>query len=666
MRTFWSQIKHSQGWAFRGLSLLVVALACVVFLADQLLFDHPYAVMAEYQGAGVKTLQVQLETKKGLQAQELRENRSGDLTTVGRASFKTRRPAEVFVFSLLDAQGKALPASQFVKVSVTNRWGQASPAATTFAGDAVRVSPVAGSWAQAWQLNGLKFGLVFLLTLVGGSVLQRARSLEAHRWSLLGIWALVVLLTLMAGEVISDRPIYGDGVGQLRAAYNLYMHGVFAEQLGNPPQPDNFIEPFPAFVNSIYMRIMDAWGLGPLAFDHLHWGPLAIWVKQVNMFWVMLGQLTLGVFVYAQTRRWTWAAAAMVLAHVFFFGNYRVVDTFYTEVQGGVLLLMSSVALFYTVERKSLWAAGSAGVLLALLALTKASFYYINVIALLVLVGVLWFAVKSQQMDSYQRALRLGVLVLVGYVVVLGPWIARNHALFGSTAISDRGGVVLYIRATKNQMTAEEVRGALYLYGPSLYQHLGNKWGYAKPSNNELDPNEGAWIRVNRNRSPHSFFASVKAELKQAMSVPDANGKTKTLNEVAADMNRTAIASILNQPLKHLGMSFVFLWRGMWGVSPIDFYGVKAHHDLIVAELGLLSFYAMAFVFLVMAWVKRRLSMIMLSLLALGGVSFYAGLSHFLPRYMLPFYPVFVLLALLQFKSMGSAIYHRLRAWRRD
>jgi hypothetical protein len=132
----------------------------------------------------------------------------------------------------------------------------------------------------------------------------------------------------------------------------------------------------------------------------------------------------------------------------------------------------------------------------------------------------------------------------------------------------------------------------------------------------------------------------------------------------AEELARKAIASILDQPLKHLGMSFVFLWRGMWGVSPIDFYVVKAHHDLIVAELGLLSFYAMAFVFLVMAWVKRRLSMIMLSLLALGGVSFYAGLSHFLPRYMLPFYPVFVLLALRQFKSMGSVFYHRLRAWR--
>lgn len=160
-------------------------------------------------------------------------------------------------------------------------------------------------------------------------------------------------------------------------------------------------------------------------------------------------------------------------------------------------------------------------------------------------------------------------------------------------------------------------------------------------------------MRVNRNRSPNSFFASVKQELVQALSVPDDQGRTMTMNQVAADMNRKAIASILDNPVKHVGMSFVFLWRGMWGVAPVDFYGVKPHRDLVLAELAMLMFYVLATVFLLRALLRRDVPALMLGLLTLGGVGFYAGLSHFLPRYMVQLYPSFVLMASLQLFAMS-------------
>lgn len=639
----WAQVGPM---GFGLMATAMVAMACLAFVVDEVAFHHRYAVTVEYPGQGVQAVQVNFEGKRGLLWQEVLNNRSASTNVVAHATFKSRKPVETVQVSLLGAAGQALTQGQFQRVVVKTRWGEAVPRSVSE--PAVTVRPVPGTWTQVLKRNGVKWALVCVLTAVMVGVLLVHQQAHRHRWPLMALFAWVVLLTLMAGEVISERPIYGDGVGQLRAAYNLFTHHVFAEQLGSPPVPDNFIEPLSAFVNSLYFRVLSGSGVGPMAFEDLHRGSLVYLAKQINLLWVLVGQLALAVFVYAKTQKLWLAAAVVLLAHVFFFGSYRVVDTYYTELQGGVLLLLASMALDQLFAQWGWRSSLMSGVLLALLALTKASFYYINLVVLLVVAGALMLGARWYHRITVKRAGALALLVVLSYAAVLGPWMARNHALFGSAAVSDRGGIVLYIRATKNQMTAEEIRGAFYLYGPSVYQRLGAKWAYARPLANELDPNEGAWMRVNRNRSPNSFFASVRKELAQAMSWPDAQGRTQTLNEVAADMNRKAIASILDNPVKHVGMSFVFLWRGMWGIPPVDFYGVKGHHDLMVAEVSMLAIYLLSLMFVFWALFKRDVPALMLGLLAFGGVAFYTGLSHFLPRYMVQFYPAMVLMASLQ------------------
>jgi hypothetical protein len=640
----WSQVGSRGFWLS---AFAMVALACLAFVVDEVAFHHPYAVTVEYPGQGVQAVQVNFEGKRGLLGQEVLNNRSGSVdAVVARASFKSRRPVVSVQVALMDAAGQAITQGQFHRVVVKTRWGEAVPVSVTES--VVTVKPLQGTWDQALKRNGVKWALVLVLTVVFVGVIQTHQQAQKHRWPLIALFSWVILLTLMAGEVVSDRTIYGDGVGQLRATYNLFTHNVFAEQLGSPPAPDNFIEPLPAFVNSLYFHVLSWTGIGPLAFDDLHWGGLVYLAKQINLLWVFVGQLALAVFVYVKTQKLWVTATVVLLAHVFFFGSYRVVDTYYTELQGGVLLLLSSMALHQLFEQWGWRSALLSGVLLALLALTKASFYYINLVVILVVAGALLLGALWHQRITVKRAAALALVVVLSYAAVLGPWMARNHAHFGSAAVSDRGGVVLYIRATKNQMTAEEIRGAFYLYGPSIYHHFGNAWAYARPTSNELDPQVGAWMRVNRNRSPNSFFATVRNELSQAMAATDAQGRPMTLNQVAAEMNRKAISSILENPVKHVGMSFVFLWRGMWGVAPVDFYGVKSHRDLIVTELAMLAFYLLAALFVLRALVKRDIPTLMLGLLTVGGVAFYAGLSHFLPRYMVQFYPVIVLMASLQ------------------
>lgn len=628
--------------------LLLVVLSLAGYLLDEWAFNHRYFVQLDYQGRGVHAAEVQFYTDDEVVHTERLVNRKGDAPSVRqRLQFRTREDVVGFSAVLLDQTGQVVQPALFNEVLVKTKWGQVQQLSVASNPLRLEVGTTHATLQGLLKRNGSKLLLALLAASVVLVVLSRLQSLRPHRWALLFLFSLVMMLTLMSGEVISDRTIYGDGVGQLRAAYNLYAHNVFAEQLGNPPVPDNFIEPFPAFVNSLYFRLLE-WRLqAPLEFAQMHWGNLVYLVKQIHLMWIFVGQMSLALFVYALSRKAWLAAVSVLLAQVFFFGNYRVVDTYYTELQGGVLLLLSSMALYFTVLRFGIWPSVASGFLLALLALTKASFYYINLVVLLVLALVLLYVAWAEKRFTIKKAIAVWFAVLVAYAAVLGPWVARNYALFNSPAISDRGGIVLYIRATKNQMNAEEVRGALYLYGPRLYHRLGEWWPYARPLADELDPNTGAWMRVNRNSSPNSFFAQVRNELSTEMAVIGEGGKTKTLNEVAKDMNQRALDSIKADPIKHLGISMVFLWRGMWDVVPANFPFLSETSDAIFSESILFSIYLFAVLGMLFAILNRNMRLFSLGCLGFGGVMFYALLSHFLPRYMLVFYPVLILFTMV-------------------
>ena len=56
----------------------------------------------------------------------------------------------------------------------------------------------------------------------------------------------------------------------------------------------------------------------------------------------------------------------------------------------------------------------------------------------------------------------------------------RNHTLFGVTAIADRGGLSLYTRVLKDEISdAAEFRGAFYAWTPSVVRPVvGRVWGH--------------------------------------------------------------------------------------------------------------------------------------------------------------------------------------------
>ena len=59
------------------------------------------------------------------------------------------------------------------------------------------------------------------------------------------------------------------------------------------------------------------------------------------------------------------------------------------------------------------------------------------------------------------------ILLLLSTAAVITPWSERNARLFGTRAITDRGGEVLLLRAYEDQVSPDEYRGVWCVYAPS-------------------------------------------------------------------------------------------------------------------------------------------------------------------------------------------------------
>ena len=107
-----------------------------------------------------------------------------------------------------------------------------------------------------------------------------------------------------------------------------------------------------------------------------------------------------------------------------------------------LLLTALGLALLLTVQRPDYLRAWGSGVLLGLLALTRASYSYaIPLLALLFFVSI-W----RQPGGRRQLAIGLGGFCLAAALVVF-PWMWRNQHHFDRFFITERGGYQLNVRA---------------------------------------------------------------------------------------------------------------------------------------------------------------------------------------------------------------------------
>lgn len=104
-------------------------------------------------------------------------------------------------------------------------------------------------------------------------------------------------------------------------------------------------------------------------------------------------------------------------------------------------------------------------------ALTRPTFGYVLYLAVLALGGAaLWRLFRRQPLVPLLLA---GVALVIGYGVVIAPWLWRNHQLFGLTAITGPyGGYILAQRVAYNAMSVREWLASLLFWLPDFGDSL--------------------------------------------------------------------------------------------------------------------------------------------------------------------------------------------------
>jgi hypothetical protein len=428
----------------------------------------------------------------------------------------------------------------------------------------------------------------------------------------------------------SERLIEKDGFQNLAMAYNFVQHGTMSLDEDKPPEslaPSRYREPLPVVVLSAF--VLGSKTLHDAQLSDLEEGPGAKVIKFSNLFW---GLLLIVIVSFATWRMtgWRWMAAPAILISCRPFTND--VDTLYTEIAAAAILALASYLCWRALRLQTGRAFFIAGLGLGAYVLTKASFLYVfaAVIVVYIVSGLLYVRDK----EGRRRIWRFAALTVVGTALFCSPWMVRNQIQFGSPEIADRGGSVLWTRAVKNGMTWDEYRGMYFLYAPWPFRpYVGIVVGYK-----QSDLYEGnALQRLRRNTVESDKAASLEGRVEDTVSYYhrakavrmrtqlelQAAGHPNPIHEADERVKQMAIEAIKADPLKHLAMTPVFLLRGAGYMFPF---------------LALMLIYA---------WRRRDGPLAAFLMPSLGLIGFYALLSHFIPRYADPSWPIVAICLML-------------------
>lgn len=428
--------------------------------------------------------------------------------------------------------------------------------------------------------------------------------------------AAIVAISAVWIAGIDGSPIRRDASQSLRMALNLERHGVVSMSEDMPVRPSMYREPLPVLTEAAAIRIVDSI-LGPADVNEYFQGERARWIKYQNLVW----SAVLFLAVFWVTRELTSSFLLALLAAVismkpFAPGAGIGVNSLLTELPGTALLILTSFLLVKALRSGSGWGFALCGAVFGLLALTKAAFLYIaGGTAVLLLIAHCFTATRW----IGARPIHIAVLASA-FAVIVTPWMARNLVTFGSFQISERGGLMVYWRGLFNQMTADEYKGALYVWAPRQIRHAVGSLLSFSPADLERG---GRLQRLNSDESASFFKEDLAAELQGR---PDATltlyrqGRAERVRlealyaseqhpypMLAADQHMFArgVEMLKNHPVRAITSVPLFVWRGapfMWPLLAIALvYGIWCRRQALTAFVfpgfALLCFHALLSLF---------------------------------------------------------------------
>lgn len=459
-----------------------------------------------------------------------------------------------------------------------------------------------------------------------------------------------------------------------------------AAALFPPPEPTHFLEPAVPFVTALGMKLNPffdpSW-----TFEELTEGQGARAVKTANLLWAFLLLFGTGVLAKAVLPRGKTGGgagatgraerflplAAVTMMFVFLVATDHI-DRLLSDIPAMALLVWVTLFSLLSWKKRRNIDFILLGLSWGVLSLTKAVFFYLFPVFLVLCAA---FSLFSRKWNAGRRWAFL-LLPSLLFAASVTPWMARNYVRIGEFSISERGGETLYFRALKNGMTDEEYRGSFYVWSPIQFRPLVSRLtGYT-----DRDMQRGGRAAaLNRERSnftdsdyrhisagdPESAIAyynktyALKNRIRRMMGNDmAATGEYLLQGEVNrrvdGRLKEMAVKMILESPVLHLRTTIPFLYRGIWGIAGLGRMGpvltlrpttVPENEEVndtppALAVLWLFMFLAflssLCGLFVYGIWKDGAYAAMLLPSFSLMGCL--AFLTHNLPRYNLPVFPV--------------------------
>jgi len=477
----------------------------------------------------------------------------------------------------------------------------------------------------------------------------------------LGFAALILLaLVWVDARVITGTANTADGAQYERLAVELARSGRFATAGTLTREVEPLHVALLAAQIRIDPRLSDARDAGRIGE-----GAPSRAVKQQNLLWagLLLAGVAFQVMLLREGRRGRalLAALAVVAVTVAVLENPDVVDRNLAELPAAALVIWAGVLATRLAERPSWRRAAVLGLTVGLLTLTRAVFAYVAVpyaLLLALLVG-LEMRPRAGKTAAARHAGALLLSGIVGFAMIVGPWAARNAAVFGDAGIAERGGEVLAIRVGKNAMDGYQLRGAVVHWTATEARPILARLLRVDLADFAADRPLAVLLRDDEDARARgqSIYRLVNADVSDRTAALIAQGQDRVLARslAEAEAGEEALRQLREQPSRFLRTTPMFLWRFSWPMN----LSTSVPRPI----LALLNPLGMAALILTAgsALIQRHAVRFAVVGLPAGTAAFYALVTHALPRYARPLAPTMIVLLVLG----AAALWDRMRPGRR-
>lgn len=443
-----------------------------------------------------------------------------------------------------------------------------------------------------------------------------------------------------------------DGEENVALSFHLWTSGSFSE---DGSEPSYLREPLAVAITAAHMAWLTDIPASVTPEELIKEDRYRGQILRVNLYYLVGLLLAVWWLTWLLTRSHIVGALAIVGTGLFSTAQYHA-GNLLTETLAALTLTLAAASMVWLVQTRRLRVAAVAGVSLGALALTKAAALYVALLAIpLLVLSMFLFGLLSRRGALFTLA-----VTALFFALTVTPWMTRNYLEFGDFALAQRGGVVLYTRALKNDMSMEEYGGTFYAYAPGAVRRhvfeslLGFRPQDLQPGGRyarliRYPPGEARVVMQGDVEGAVSFFGKAWAMKLRLEDQMEAAGRPKS--EADRVLQETAMDMIADAPAKHLALTVPFAWRGLW-----SFPG----RSLLADATNLLAFVTLLAFPLLAIW-RRRLDWLAFSLVAVGMFAFHALLTHFISRYSEPLNPPAVVAVLVLLHALFG---HLKRRWR--